>query len=175
MKNRSRAQAAHIAKMKRLKANPESQELEASNPELFLTPGGGAKTAANLAKNLASRNTANKGEGVLSAAGQRLKDMEEVRNVAMPGRREAVMNPLAHAGGPKMMDKVAQAEARAAAAEARAAAAQAKRDAKDPFMSFKPGSDFKRGGMTKMASGGMAASRRGDGIASRGKTKCKMY
>ena len=28
---------------------------------------------------------------------------------------------------------------------------------------------------TKMASGGMTASRRGDGIASRGKTKCKMY
>ena len=34
---------------------------------------------------------------------------------------------------------------------------------------------YKRGGATKMASGGMTASRRGDGIASRGKTKCKMY
>ena len=33
----------------------------------------------------------------------------------------------------------------------------------------------KHGGAVKMASGGMAASRRGDGIASRGKTKCKMY
>jgi hypothetical protein len=34
----------------------------------------------------------------------------------------------------------------------------------------------KKGGMVKkMASGGMTASKRADGIASRGKTKCKMY
>ena len=33
---------------------------------------------------------------------------------------------------------------------------------------------MKRGGMTKMASGGMTASRRGDGIASRGKTRGKI-
>ena len=31
------------------------------------------------------------------------------------------------------------------------------------------------GAIKKMASGGMTASRRGDGIASRGKTRCKMY
>lgn len=38
------------------------------------------------------------------------------------------------------------------------------------------GSSYKKGGATKkMASGGMTASRRADGIASRGKTKCKMY
>lgn len=35
---------------------------------------------------------------------------------------------------------------------------------------------MKKGGVVKkMASGGMTASRRADGIASRGKTKCKMY
>jgi len=34
---------------------------------------------------------------------------------------------------------------------------------------------MKRGGAVKMASGGMTASSRADGIASRGKTKCKMY
>ena len=33
---------------------------------------------------------------------------------------------------------------------------------------------YKRGGAVKMASGGMTASRRGDGIASRGKTRGKM-
>jgi len=93
----------------------------------------------------------------------------------MTGGASKVATEFAMAGGPKMMDKVAQAEARAAAAEARAAAAEAKRNAKDPFMNFKPGSDFKRGGAVKMASGGMTASRRGDGIASRGKTRCKMY
>ncbi len=160
-------------------ASPSSKEgvmRNLSNTAAALTPmtGGASKVATEFAM---GRNAAkaSQGEGKLSAAGQRIKDMEEVRNVAFPGRREAVMNPLAHAGGPKMMDKVAQAEARAAAAEARAAAAEAKRNAKDPFMNFKPGSDFKRGGAVKMASGGMTASRRGDGIASRGKTRCKMY
>ena len=38
------------------------------------------------------------------------------------------------------------------------------------------GDGMKRGGrVKKMASGGMAASKRADGIATRGKTKCKMY
>jgi hypothetical protein len=38
------------------------------------------------------------------------------------------------------------------------------------------GDDYKRGGkVKKMASGGMTASKRADGIATRGKTKCKMY
>jgi hypothetical protein len=36
--------------------------------------------------------------------------------------------------------------------------------------------NFRKGGkVKKMASGGMTASSRADGIASRGKTKCKMY
>jgi hypothetical protein len=38
----------------------------------------------------------------------------------------------------------------------------------------KESSGMKRGGAVKMASGGMAASRRGDGIAQRGKTRGKM-
>jgi hypothetical protein len=33
---------------------------------------------------------------------------------------------------------------------------------------------FNQGGKVKMSSGGMAASRRGDGIAQRGKTKGRM-
>ena len=38
------------------------------------------------------------------------------------------------------------------------------------------GNPMKKGGaVKKMASGGMTASRRADGIASRGKTRCKMY
>jgi len=95
-----------------------------------------------------AEKTKSAGKEVLSAAGQRLKNMEEVRNVAMPGRKEAVMNPSAWAGGPKAMDKIAQVEGRAAAAEARAAqaaakkkAAQDKRDAKDPLMNARPGAD----------------------------------
>jgi hypothetical protein len=56
--------------------------------------------------------------------------------------------------------KVASRAAAAADARRRAAAA----------------SEYKKGGkVKKMASGGMTASKRADGIASRGKTKCKMY
>jgi hypothetical protein len=111
--------------MKRLKANPESQALEASNPELFLTPGGGAKTAANLAKNLANRST--------------------VERSTAPYLKEIGREPLKIGKEPLKIGN-------------------------EPL---KLG--MKRGGEVKMASGGMTASRRGDGIASRGKTKCKMY
>ena len=125
MKNRSRAQAAYDAKMKRLKANPESQALEASNPELFLTPGGGAKTVAGMAKNLANRNT--------------------VERSTAPYLKEIGREPLKIGKEPLKIGN-------------------------EPL---KLG--MKRGGAVKMASGGMTASRRGDGIASRGKTRCKMY
>lgn len=185
-------------------ASPSSMEgvkRNLSNTATALTPltGGASKVATELAfGNRAAK--AVQGEEKLSAAGQRLKNMEEVRNVAMPGRSEAVMNPSAWAGGPKAMDKIAQAEGRAAAAEARAAqaaakkkAAQAKRDAKDPVMNARPGADkarpaskyetdepmnisfgYKRGGVVKkFAKGGSvsSASSRADGIAIRGKTK----
>lgn len=44
-----------------------------------------------------------------------------------------------------------------------------------PYMKDEAGNDMKRGGaVKKMASGGLTASRRGDGIAQRGKTKGKM-
>lgn len=47
---------------------------------------------------------------------------------------------------------------------------------KKPYMPEEVDMGFKKGGkIKKMASGGMTASRRADGIASRGKTKCKMY
>lgn len=47
---------------------------------------------------------------------------------------------------------------------------------KKPYMPEEVDMGYKKGGkIKKMASGGMTASRRADGIASRGKTKCKMY
>ena len=68
----------------------------------------------------------------------------------------------------------------AAAAQNRAAAEQRRIDAElslDPMERLSRG--YKKGGAIKtkkMASGGMtSASKRGDGIASKGKTKCKMY
>jgi hypothetical protein len=169
-----------------------------SNALSALTPfGGGVLKAGNelaLGKRVVQ---AAKGNGKLSAAGQRLKNMEEVRNVANPGRAEAVMNPTAWTGGPKAMDKIAQTEekaARAAATAARKKAAQAKKDAKDPVLSARPGADkvdskykyesdydvppmFKKGGaVKKFAKGGSvsSASKRADGCAVRGKTKGTM-
>jgi len=146
-----------------------------SNTAAALTPltGGASKVATEFAlgNRAAKAATAEK----LSPAGQRLKNMEEIRNVAMPGRRDAVMNPLAHAGGPKMMEKIAAQEGRAIEAEARVAAAQAAREAKtlnpNAWLAGPKGmaENFRRGGAVKMT-----ASRRGDGIASRGKTRGKI-
>jgi hypothetical protein len=120
-----------------------------SNAAMALTPltGGASKVASEfLLGNRAAK--AATGAEKLSPAGQRLKNMEEVRNVAMPGRKEAVTNPMAWAGGPRAMEKIAQVEGRAAQAETKAAAAaarkkaaQAKKDAKDPVMSARPGAD----------------------------------
>ena len=47
---------------------------------------------------------------------------------------------------------------------------------KDKPTEYRGDDEYKRGGrVKKMASGGMTASKRADGIATRGKTKCKMY
>jgi hypothetical protein len=133
-------------------ASPSSMEgvkRNLLNTAAALTPmtGGASKVATEFAM---GRNAAkaSQGEGKLSAAGQRLKNMEEVRNVAFPGRNATVTNPNAWAAGPKGMDKIAKAEGKAAATDARAAAAaakkkaaQAKKDAKDPLMNARPGAD----------------------------------
>jgi hypothetical protein len=152
-----------------------------SNTAAALTPmtGGLGKVGVELAMGKRVAQAA-KGDGKLSAAGQRLKNMEEVRNVAMPGRKEAVTNPMSWTGGPKTMDKIAAQEAqvvRAAQAAAKKKAAQAKKDAKDPVLSAKPGADMKKGGaVKKYAKGGSvsSASSRADGCAIRGKTKGTM-
>ena len=62
-------------------------------------------------------------------------------------------------------------KAKKEADDARAKAASSREYDED---ALSKGSALRRGGMTKMASGGMAASRRGDGIAQRGKTRGKM-
>jgi len=47
---------------------------------------------------------------------------------------------------------------------------------KDKPTEYRGDDEFKHGGrVKKMASGGMTASKRADGIATKGKTKCKMY
>ena len=74
---------------------------------------------------------------------------------------------------PESLNEVIYPETRAKMQEAKAEAADAK-------ASTEAGAEYdkimgkKKGGMAKMASGGSASSR-ADGIATRGKTNCKMY
>jgi hypothetical protein len=164
-----KAAEAHAAKMKKLKDNPELQAAEPVYPEQLLTPGGGYKTAASLAKNLANRNVVSK---------------------APEYSTPLLTAPAKQLTGPSKADIVTRDRAaREAARQKEMLRENARRSGLDPD-NMNPavankvrqnmgGDDFslgmKRGGMTKMASGGMTASRRGDGIATRGKTKCKMY
>ena len=164
-----KAAEAHAAKMKRLKDNPELQAAEPVYPEQLLTPGGGYKTVAGMAKNLANRNVVSK---------------------APEYSTPLLSAPAKQLTGPSKADIVTRDRAaREAARQKEMLRENARRSGLDPD-NMNPavankvrqnmgGDDFslgmKRGGMTKMASGGMTASRRGDGIASRGKTKCKMY
>jgi len=170
MKNRSRAQAAYDAKMKRLKANPESQALEASNPELFLTPGGGAKTVAGMAKNLANRNAVSKAPQystpVLSAPPKQLTGPSKADIVARDrAAREAARQKE------MLRENADRYGLNPNAPGYEGAAGSLRKNLGGDNFSL----GMKRGGAVKMASGGMTASRRGDGIASRGKTRCKMY
>ena len=92
--------------------------------------------------------------------------------------REMVSNPMAWMAGPKGMKQM---QAQENAERAAAAAAKAKKKPKSKALSEEDVTGgaigYKKGGkVKKMSSGGMSsASKRGDGIASRGKTKCKMY
>jgi len=167
MRNASRANVAAANKMKRMAANPESQALEASNPEMFLTPGGGVKTVANLAKNLANRGG------------------KEIAEYSTP----QLAAPAKQLTGPSKADLMARDRAaRASSRQEEMLRENARRSGLDPD-NINPavankvrqnmgGDDFslgmKRGGMTKMASGGMTASRRADGIAQKGKTRGKI-
>lgn len=79
---------------------------------------------------------------------------------------------------PKNMLEAAKEEARRRAAASQTTQTSTSSSTSPVTRTPFPGSSAlnkKRGGAVKMASGGMTASRRADGIASRGKTRCKMY
>ena len=76
---------------------------------------------------------------------------------------------------PGSLDEVIYPETRAKMEAAKAEVADAKASAEAGAEYDKATTVGKKmGGMTKMASGGMAASRRADGIATKGKTRGKM-
>jgi hypothetical protein len=129
--------------------------------------------------------------------GERVSGTELSRNVSntmnalapLGGGVGKIGAELATAGRAQRGYNAAQAARRSAegmspaeALAAREAAAQAAREAKtlnpNAWLAGPKGmaENFRKGGaVKKMASGGMTASRRGDGIASRGKTRGKMY
>jgi hypothetical protein len=129
--------------------------------------------------------------------GERVSGTELGRNVSntlnalapLGGGVGKIGAELATAGRAQRGYNAAQAARRSAegmspaeALAAREAATQAAREAKtlnpNAWMAGPKGmaENFRKGGaVKKMASGGMTASRRGDGIASRGKTRGKLY
>jgi hypothetical protein len=161
------------------------QAIERVTPETALLPGGGLKGLSAAAKKLAgsgkkaapsSRELANVTDEVtyLGKSGRRqVGGFDEVgRNSAKritdnPTRQ--LPAPPKQLGGPKAPVKKKPTK-------------KEERDKKTlnplAWMSGPKGmaDDFKKGGKVKMASGGAVscASRRGDGIATRGKTNCKM-
>ena len=176
MRNASRANVAAANKMKRMAANPEAQAVESVYPEEYVVGGPGLKAVGAAAKNLANRGS------------------QKLAEYSTP-----LLNaPAKQLTGPSKADLVAR--DRAARAAAREESMRAENAANYGLNPEAPGygasasalrdklggADFslgmKRGGAVKakrMASGGMtskgsSASRRGDGIASRGKTRGKI-
>lgn len=192
MRNASRANVAGANRQKAMRANPEAQAAEAVYPEQFLTPGGGFKTAANMAKNLANRGGREIAEYSTPLLRNAATEVEAARAAA-----PRLGGPTPQLTGPSKTDLMARDRAaRAASRQEEMLRENARRSGLDPD-NINPavankvrenmgGADFslgmKRGGAVKakrmasggMASGGMAASRRGDGIASRGKTRGKI-
>jgi hypothetical protein len=189
MRNVSRANVAAANKMKRMAANPEAQAVESVYPEEYVVGGPGLKAVGAAAKNLANRGS------------QKLAEYSTplLRGPAAEATAPRLGAPAKQLTGPSKADLVAR--DRAARAAAREESMRAENAANYGLNPEAPGygasasalrdklggADFslgmKRGGAVKakrMASGGMtskgsSASRRGDGIASRGKTRGKLY
>jgi LPXTG-motif cell wall-anchored protein len=194
MRNASRAQQAATNRMKRMAANPEAQALEESHPEQFITPGGGIKTLAGMAKNLANRGTV----GVSERVAPYLKEIGMSPRNAPASAAPQLSAPARQLTGPSKAELLARDRAARAAGRQEAMMnenaanyglnpeAPGYRAAAGALRDKLGGADFslgmKKGGAVKpkrMASGGMtskapSASRRGDGIASRGKTRGKI-
>lgn len=142
----------------------QAQALEAVRPEEAMIGGGGLKTVAAMARGLAGRRGA-----------------EKLAEYSVP---RIGTEPLKIGKEPLKMTGPSKAELVARDRAARAAAREAERSdfnkrGVDRFVESTFEGGMKRGGkVKKMASGGMArssASKRGDGIASKGKTKGRIY
>ena len=184
LSTRKLAPSRDLASQMRRPPSAESEAVEPVYPEQFITPGGGVKTIAGMA-----RAAANRGVGAAERSAAPM-----LKEIGMDARAARLNAPTKQITGPSKADLVARDRAaRAAAREEGMRAENAANYGLDPnapgysaaagaLRDKLGGADFslgmKKGGkVKKMASGGTArsASQRADGIASRGKTKCKMY
>jgi hypothetical protein len=189
MRNASRANVAGANRQKAMRANPEAQAAERVYPEELLVGGPGVKVVGAAAKNLANRG----GKEIAEYATPRLGGPATQTTTAAP----RLGGPTPQLTGPSKTDLMARDRAaRASTRQEEMLRENARRSGLDPD-NINPavankvrenmgGPDFslgmKKGGAVKakrmayggMASGGMTASRRGDGIASRGKTRGKI-
>jgi len=147
----------------------QAQALEAVRPEEAMIGGGGLKTVAAMARGLAGR----KGT---AAGGEKLA--EYITPEIGYTQKALQNNPTKRLTGPSKAELVARDRA-ARAAEREAGRKEFNQRGVDRFVESTFEGGMKRGGkVKKMASGGMArssASKRGDGIASKGKTKGRIY
>jgi hypothetical protein len=142
----------------------QAQALEAVRPEEAMIGGGGLKTVAAMARGLAGRRGTEKlAEYSVPRIGtEPLKIGTEPLKMTGPSKAELVARNRA-----------------ARAAERETGRKEFNQRGVDRFVESTFEGGMKRGGkVKKMASGGMArssASKRGDGIASKGKTKGRIY
>lgn len=183
LSTRKLAPSRDLASQMRRPPSAESEAIEAVYPEQYMTPGGGFKTVATAARNLANR-------GAVSAAERTAPALKEI---GMDARAARLGAPTKQLTGPSKAELVARDRAARAAARQEqmlqenaanyglnpnapgyqgAAGAVRSKLGGDEFTIMKKGGKVK-----KMASGGAtrSASARADGAAQRGKTKCKMY
>ena len=177
MRNASRANVAGANRQKAMRANPEAQAAERVYPEELLVGGPGVKVVGAAAKNLANRG----GKEIVEYVTPRLSGPATQTTTAAP----RLGGPTPQLTGPSKTDLMARDRAaRASTRQEEMLRENARRSGLDPD-NINPavankvrenmgGPDFslgmKRGGAVKMT-----ASRRGDGIASRGKTRGKLY
>jgi hypothetical protein len=168
---RAEAEARSPEGVAKRKKQETEQGLERVTPETALLPGGGLKALSEAAKKLAAPKMAKYAQEALPAPTRRLGydkagSLARKRSERADMRREEMLRENAKRYG---LDEDAPGY------EAAAAAVRKGLGGKD--FGLKKGGSVKRSApVKKMASGGMvsSASKRADGIATKGKTRCKM-
>jgi hypothetical protein len=165
---------------KSIKLAPERRNLEANMSRGTRTPAKPVSTVSSSAegmKDYKPRRTTTAPASTSSSSAEGMKNYKPRSTPAAPAATTTKVAGTPTAKSRNMLEE-AKEEARRREAASQTTRTSTSSSASPATRTPFPGSSAlnkKHGGAVKMASGGMAASRRGDGIASRGKTRCKMY